>query len=223
MKNYLPYGFAFCFVFVIASCASYGKKNKDLTQVLANTQQTMNSLAAKMPATEDATLIEAYQKLEKKYQELAPALEKCNEKYALTTEYMSTLKEAQRALQRVDKDFTTASDNAFMLDAIYQDYDAKLKSIYSSPKSDANTKVTVTINSNEDEGFFVFGKLSYEKELDIKRFRFNKPTQNAIQDFVPGYYLFWLEKDDRIGEPELHLILSSGEEGTKQLVLKTPK
>lgn len=223
MKNYIPYGFAFCFVFVIASCASYGKKNKDLTQVLANTQQTLNSLAAKMPATEDETLVKAYQQLEKKYQELAPALEKCNEKYALTTAYMSALKEAQRALQRVDKDFNTAPDKTFVLDAIYRDYDAKLRSIYSSPKSDANTKVKVTINSNEDEGFFVFGKLSYEKDLDIKRFRFNKPTQNATQDFVPGYYLFWLEKDDRISEPELHLIISSSDEEEKQLVLKTPK
>jgi len=224
MKNYLTYGFAFYFVFLITNCASsnYETKNKSLNQILAHTKQTINSLATKIPATEDKKLLKAYQNLEKKYQELAPVLEKCNEKYALTTAYMTTLKEAQKTLQRIDKNFKTISNKTFTIDAIYQDFDAKLQSIHKSAKSDANTKVRVIINSNKDEGFFVFGKLSYERDMNIKRFRFNKPTQNAVQDFVPGYYLFWLEKEHRIGEPELHLIMSSEEE-EKQLVLKTPK
>lgn len=223
MKHPYPYSYMLCIMILIYSCASYGPKNKDLDQVLSTTQSTISSLAIKVPTTQDQELIGAFQKLEKKYQELAPALEKCNEKYALTIPYVTTLKEAQKALQRVDKDFTTISDKTFVLDAIYQDYNAKLESINSSPKSDANTKVKVLVNSNEDEGFFVFGKLSYEQDLDIKRFRFNQPTQNATQEFVPGYYLFWLEKDERIGAPELHLIMDNGKEEEKQLVLKTPK
>ncbi|WP_152538416.1 hypothetical protein [Aquimarina macrocephali] len=223
MKNFYQYSLTLCMLILICSCASYGAKNKDLAGVLSNTQQAINNLSAKIPTTSDQTLIKAYQKLEKKYQELAPVLEKCNEKYALTVTYMTTLQEAQKVLQRLDKDFNTISNKGFIIDAIYGDYDAKLQSINSSSKSDANTKIKVLVNSNEDEGFFVFGKLSYEKDLDIKRFRFNKPTQNASQDFVPGYYLFWLEKDDRIGEPELHLIISNGTEEEKQLVLKIPK
>ncbi len=224
MKNYFPYGFAFYLVFVMASCAStsYQTKNKQLSKILANTQQTIKSLATKTQATKDEILIRAFQKLEKKHQELRPALEKCNEKYALTTAYITSLQEAQNALQRIDKDFITSTNKAFIIDAIYRDFDAKLQSINNNPNNDANTKVKITINSNEGEGFFVFGKLSYEKDLNIKRFRFNQPTQNATQDFVPGYYLFWLEKENRIGEPELHLIMSGGKE-EKQLVLKTPK
>ncbi|GAA3522826.1 hypothetical protein GCM10022393_41870 [Aquimarina addita] len=223
MKNYYPYINVLFALLMIYSCASYGPKNKELPEVLSTTEQVLASLADKIPVTEDEVLKNTYLQLVNKYQELAPALKKCNEKYALTVNYMITLREAQKALQRVDKDFNTLTDKAFILDAIYRDYDAKLQSINSSPKSDANTKIKVLVNSNEDEGFFVFGKLSYEQGLDIKRFRFNRPTQNASQDFVPGYYLFWLEKEDLVGEPELHLIMDDGTEGEKQLVLKTPK
>ncbi|MEW7279336.1 hypothetical protein ABW636_12150 [Aquimarina sp. 2201CG1-2-11] len=223
MKNKYSYSIMLCLILCMCSCASYGPKNKDLTGVLSNTQQTITNLTEKIQTTGDKMLIKTGQKLESKYRELAPVLESCNEKYTLTTEYMTTLQEAQRALQRVDKDFNRISDKAFILDAIYLDYNAKLTSIKSNSKSDANSKIKVTVNSNEGEGFFVFGKLSYEQSLNIKRFRFNKPTQNASQDFVPGYYLFWLEKDERIGEPELHLIVSNGAEEVKQLVLKTPK
>ncbi len=223
MKNFYKFILAFYSLVFIYSCASYAPKDNNLSIVLSTSEQALTSLAEKIPAAEDDNLIKAYNKLEKKSKELFPALEKCNKKYALTPEYMATLEEAQKTLRRIDKDFNAIPDKTFIFDAIYLDYDAKLTSINSSEKNDANTKIKVTVDSNEEEGYFVFGKLSYEKTLDIKRFRFNKPTNKASQDFVPGYYLFWLEKEDRVGEPELHLIMSNGSEEEKQLVLKTPK
>ncbi|MBQ4820685.1 hypothetical protein [Aquimarina sp. MMG016] len=223
MENLYKQALAVFILIFISGCASYGPKDNKLSVILSGTQQAVTNLAEKITITEDQDLIAKYYNLEKKYEELFPVLIKCNEKYALTTTYMSTLEEAQKSLQRLYKNFDDITDKSYMLESIYLDYDAKLQSINSSAKSDANTTIKVTINSSEDEGFFVFGKLSYEQNLNIKRFRFNKPTQNASQDFVPGYYLFWLEKEDRVGEPELHLIMSNGKEEEKQLVLKTPK
>ncbi|TSE04094.1 hypothetical protein [Aquimarina algiphila] len=223
MKNFYKLIFASYILLFMYGCASYAPKDNKLSIVLSKTQKAITGLAEKTTVTNDDNLIKAFSKLEKKSIELFPALEVCNKKYALTPEYMATLQEAQKTLERLHKDFNTISNKTFLLDAIYLDYDAKLASITSSAKNDANTKIKVIVDSNEEEGYFVFGKLSYEKELNIKRFRFNKPTHNASQDFVPGYYLFWLEKEDRIGEPELHLIMSDGTEEEKKLVLKTPK
>ncbi len=223
MKNFYKFTFTFYISVFMYSCASYGPTDNTLSVVLSKTQQAVTNLAEKIPATEDDSLIKTYGKLEKMSKELFPVLEECNKKYALTPEYMATLQGAQKIIERIDKDFNTIPDKAFILNAIYLDYNAKLKSIHSSAKNDANTKIRVTVDSSEEEGYFVFGKLSYEKALDIKRFRFNKPTNSATQDFVPGYYLFWLEKENRVGEPELHLIMSNGTEEEKQLVLKTPK
>ncbi|AXT52379.1 hypothetical protein D1818_16590 [Aquimarina sp. BL5] len=208
---------------LISGCASYGPKDNSLAIVLSNTQQALASIGEKIVADGDKELVSAYDTLEKKRSELFPVLEKCNEKYALAPEYITTLKEIEKTVSRVNKEFTTTSDKAFILGAIYKDYDAKLQTIKNTAANNATTKIKVTVNSNEEEGFFVFGKLSYEQGQDIKRFRFNQPTQNAIQDFVPGYYLFWLEKEDRVGEPELHLIMSNSGEEEKQLVLKAPK
>ncbi|WP_298548775.1 hypothetical protein [uncultured Aquimarina sp.] len=208
---------------LITSCASYGPKNNDLTLVLSKSQQTIASLKEKIAVSEEKGLKEAYNNLNEKSAMLFPVLEKCNEKYALTPEYIATLIEIEKTISRINKEFTTTSDKEFILNAIYKDYDAKLQTIKNTAANNATTKIKVTVNSNEEEGFFVFGKLSYEQGQNVKRFRFNQPTQNAIQDFVPGYYLFWLEKEDRIGEPELHLIMSNSGEEEKQLVLKTPK
>ncbi|KAA1243030.1 hypothetical protein [Aquimarina sp. RZ0] len=223
MKSFYQYSFTFCILVLMYGCASYAPTNNKLSGVLSKSEQVILNLSEKILQTKDDDLIVKYNALEEKYKELFPVLENCNKKYGLTTNYVLTLQEAQKALERLDKGFAITQDRVFILDAIYQDYDAKLQSILSSAQNDANTKIRVTVNSSVDDGFFVFGKLSYENKLDIKRFRFNKPTQNASQDFVPGYYLFWLEKEDRIGEAELHLILSNGKEEVKQLVLKTPK
>ena len=222
MKNRYPFTLMIALI-LVSACASYTSTNNHLDSVLSKTEQAMIGLADKVNNTDDQELKKTYTQLEQKRKELFPLLIKCNEKYALTKAYMATLKEAQKTVQRLEKNFDTASDKVFMLNAIYLDYDAKIQSIQNSPKNEANTTIKVVVNSNQEEGFFVFGKLSYEKELDIKRFRFNQPTQNAVQDFVPGYYLFWLEKEDRVSEPELHLIISDGSADGKQLVLKTPK
>lgn len=223
MKKLRQYILMLCVSVFMYGCGSYTPKENNLSIVLLKTKEVITNLGEKVRIAEDDSLIKAYDKLEKKYSELLPALEKCNEKYRLTTSYITTLEEAQNALQRLHKTFNKTSNKTFILNAIYMDYDAKLTSINSSAPSDANTKIRVIVDSSEDEGFFVFGKLSYEQGLDIKRFRFTRPTHNASQDFVPGYYLFWLEKEDRIGEPELHLIMSNGIVEEKKLVLKTPK
>lgn len=223
MKNSHHLVFSFCILVFIASCSSYKPTNNELDELLVATQQTMNQLAEKMPTTEGDSLTTAFTMLEDKSKKLFPVLVNCNKKYKLTKNYMTTLEEAQKALARLNENFDSTANKDFIINAIYMDYDAKLKSITSSATSDANTKIKVTVDSNEDEGFFVFGKLSYEQELAIKRFRFNRPTQNASLEVVPGYYLFWLEKDGRVGTPELHLILSDGSGEPQKLVLKTPK
>ncbi len=223
MKNFYKFAFTFCIVIFIYGCASYKSKDNNLTVVLSKTEQAITRLSEKIATTDNDSLAIVHGKLEKKSKELFPALEKCNEKYRLSKNYMVTLEVAQKKLEHLQDNFESLSHKAFVLDAIYRDYDAMLTSINSSAKNDANTKVRVIVDSSEDEGFFVFGKLSYEQELDIKRFRFNRPTHNASLDFVPGYYLLWLEKEDRVGEPELHLITDNGKEEEKKLVLKTPK
>ncbi|MEB3344039.1 hypothetical protein U6A24_01125 [Aquimarina gracilis] len=212
-----------CISGFVNSCASYAPRNNKLSVVLSKTQQAITGLEEKIIKSKEDELIQVYSKLNKKSEELFPLLKKCNDKYALTTEYIKTLQETEKILRNMVKEYETLPDKIFILDAISQDYDAKLQTIKNTAKNDATTKIKVIVNSNEEEGFFVFGKLSYEQGQDIKRFRFNQPTQNAVQDFVPGYYLFWLEKEDRIGEPELHLIMSNAGEEEKTLVLKTPK
>lgn len=223
MKSLYTSFLAFYTLIFVCSCASYTAGSNKLPEVLSQTQQAVTRLAEKIPATQNDSLITAYNRLEEKRKELFPLLVKCNEKYRLSKDYIATLEGAQKSLQRLYKDFDSISDKAFILEAIYQDYDAKIISIHNSPKKEASDIIKVIVNSSKDEGFFVFGKLSYEQELDIKRFRFNGPTQNATQDFVPGYYLFWLEKDDLVGKPELHLIRNNGIELEKKLVLETPK
>ncbi len=212
----------FAIVF-IHSCASYAPKTNDLTLILAKTNEAITQLEEKISTSTDQELINAYNQLNEKHRELFPLLEKCNEKYALTTEYLSTLRETQKILANMDQNFDQITDKIFMLNAIFQDYEAKLQTIKNTAQNDATTKIKVVVNSGQEEGFFVFGKLSFEKEQEIKRFRFNQPTQNASQDFVPGYYLFWLEKENRVSEPELHLIMSNNGEEEKTLVLATPK
>ena len=212
----------FAIVF-ISGCASYAPKTNDLTAILVKTNEAITQLEKKISTSTDQELINSYNQLNQKHQELFPLLEKCNEKYALTTEYLSTLRETQKILANMDKNFDQIMDKIFMLNAIFQDYEAKLQTIKNTAQNDATTKIKVVVSSGQEEGFFVFGKLSFEKEQEIKRFRFNQPTQNASQDFVPGYYLFWLEKDNRVSEPELHLIMSNNGEEEKTLVLATPK
>ncbi|WP_340200013.1 hypothetical protein [Ascidiimonas sp. W6] len=223
MKYFSKFTLTFYILGFIYGCASYTAKDNKLSATLSSTQQAITNLQEKISASTDDHLIKTFHRLEKKSKELFPTLKDCNKKYALTKEYIATLQEAQKTIKRVDKNFNNIPDKTFILDAIYQDFDAKLITINSSTEKNANTKIKVIVDSNKEEGFFVFGKLSYEKTLDIKRFRFNKPTNSATQDFVPGYYLFWLEKEDRVGEPELHLIMNSGAEEEKKLVLKTPK
>ncbi|WP_109299760.1 hypothetical protein [Aquimarina sp. AU474] len=223
MKPKKIYLILFCIASVLFSCASYGLKNKNLSIVLSQTELALTGLEKKITTSNDPELKKAYSRLKQKSVELFPVLEKCNDKYALTTEYVTTLQASEKTLKNLDKAYETIADKTFILEAIYTDFDAKLQTINNTAKNDATTKIKVIVNSNEEEGFFVFGKLSYEQGQNIKRFRFNQPTQNAIQDFVPGYYLFWLEKEDRVGEQELHLILSTSGEEEKKLILQTPK
>ncbi|TPN86973.1 hypothetical protein [Aquimarina algicola] len=223
MKKIYTFKLTVFMLFFVSACGTYTPKSNHLSAVLSNTQQAMTDLKVKIPTT-DKNLLDAHQTLEQKIKELFPLLRKCNEKYALTKPYMATLEGAEKSLTRLHKDFDNVEDKISILSAIHLDYDAKLKSIQNNPRNEATTKIIVTVDSSEDEGFFVFGKLSFEQGLNIKRFRFNRPTQNASQEFVPGYYLFWLEKENRISEPELHLIVGSGKEKEeKKLVLKTPK
>lgn len=210
-------------IIIMSSCASYRSKKNNLSSVLSQTQQALLDLEEKITPATDPELKEAYFKLKQKSELLFPVLEKCNDKYALSTEYVATLETSKKALLALNKSYDTTVDKTYILEAIRTDYDAKLQTINNTAKNDATTKIKVIVNSNEEKGFFVFGKLSFEQGQDIKRFRFNQPTQNAVQDFVPGYYLFWLEKEDRIGEPELHLIMSNSGEEEKKLILKTPK
>lgn len=223
MKKIVTSYCTFCMLILICSCASYTTVSNKLPEVLSQTQQAVSNLAEKIPDLQNDSLTAAFNRLEEKRKELFPLLIKCNEKYRLSKDYIATLQGAQKSLQRLYEGFDTISDKKYILYAISEDYDAKITSIQNDPNNEATTTIRVIVDSNGDEGFFVFGKLSYEEELDIKRFRFNGPTQNAIQDFVPGYYLFWLEKDGLIGDPELHLIRSNGIELEKKLILKTPK
>ncbi|SNR16917.1 hypothetical protein [Tenacibaculum jejuense] len=219
-------------ILCILSCKStyYANGNPALKTTASKTEQEIKKIkkiaSSEQKKDKDASgglsVLKTIDKLEDKQKELFYLLDGCNERSALTTEYLNSLEESYKALQKVAKEKEIVKRQK-TLEAIYLDYKAKEIAINSSENNDANTKVKVIVDSSEDQGFFVFGKLSFEGNLNIKRFRFTKPTQQASQDFVPGYYLFWLEKGDLIGKPELHLITISGEEKEKILVLKTPK
>lgn len=221
MKKIIPLLFI---TLCLSSCGIYyGANDGSVDLLLTETKEIITTLGEKVTTSGDDELIKAYATLKKESDSLMPVLKRCNENYRLTETYIETLEESKSVLEKLVTAFDTLSDKTYVINAIYQDYNAKLNSINSSKKSDANTKIKVIVDSSEDEGFFVFAKLSYEKDADIKRFRFNRPTDNASQNFVPGYYLFWLEKDDLIGEPELHLISINGSEKEIKIVLKTPK
>lgn len=208
-----------------SSCKTsfYTQGNTDLKVIAMQTKTSLKDLKGNAIKNNDEVILDKLDNIENKRKELFYLLDGCNEKNTLTQEYLNTLKEAQKTIQSVSETYKKTSGKEEILDAIYLDFTAKEASIKSDENNDANIKVKVTIDSTEDEGFFVFGKLSFEQGSNIKRFRFNKPTQKASQDFVPGYYLFWLEKDDLVGKPELHLIILNGEDKVKTLVLKAPK
>lgn len=222
MKKRCVFVIKLCVLFLLCSCASYLPTNNEFPMLLSSTAQAISNLELKVNNSKNNNLKEAYDELTKNSALLFPLLEACNKKYALSEEYIVGIKESKNILVDMESQFETTSNKAFILEAISKDYNAKQQSINNSKNKAATEKVRVTVNSAEEEGFFVYGKLSYEQAKDIKRYRFNKPTQNASEDFVPGYYLFWLEKDQRIGKPELYLIMSDGTDAGKDLILKTP-
>lgn len=209
--------------FFTCKSAYYQQGNSDLKKIANRTTTALQNIKEKAIAAEDISIEKTIDSLESKQKELFYLLDGCNERNALTLEYLNSLKEAQKMLEKIDQDYTAVAHKTAIIKAIYLDFEAKETSINSDENNDANTKVKVIVDSNEDQGYFVFGKLSFEQDLNIKRFRFNRPTQQASQDFVPGYYLFWLEKGELVGEPELHLIMLNGEDTEKTLVLKAPK
>ena len=223
MKQLKVYFICFLITTLVSGCAGYRSKTKDLTLILTKSEQTLNRLQEKIKQSTDSSLRNRFSQLLEKSDTLFPILKKCNEKYALYPEYIATLRETDNTLRALLKDYESISDKQYVINAITQDYDAKIQTIKNTAQNDATTKIKVIVNSNDEKGFFVFGKLSFEHGKDIKRYRFNQPTQNAVQDFIPGYYLLWLEKENRIGTPELHLIMSHSGEEEKRLVLQTPK
>ncbi len=224
MKNFRNYILLSILSISIFSCAVKAPEETNaLASITLKTQQSLKKLADTIYATSDTELIKTFSALKKRQRSLFRLLKKCDRNNKLKPEYLTTLSETQKTLDQLFQNDETINDPQFILESIYLDYDAKQKSINYYVSKDANAKIKVIINSNEEEGAFVFAKLSYEKNKDIKRFRFDSPTNNASQYFVPGYYLFWLEKDGRVSEPELHLIVGDATVTEKKLTLKDPK
>ena len=224
MKNFRNYVLLGILAVSIFSCGVKApEETNPLTSITLKTRQSLKKLADTIYATSDTELIETFSALEKKQRSLFRLLKKCDRNNKLKPEYLVTLSETQKTLDRLFQDEETINDPKYLLESIYLDYDAKQRSINYYVSKDANAKIKVIVNSNKEEGAFVFAKLSYEKNMDIKRFRFNSPTNDASQYFVPGYYLFWLEKDGRTSDPELHLIVGDGTDTEKKLTLKDPK
>ena len=150
----------FAIVFT-SGCASYAPKTNDLTAILVKTNETITQLEEKILISKDRELINAYAELDQKQKELFPLLEKCNEKYALTSEYLSTLRATQKILANMDKNFDQITDKKFMLNAVFQDYEAKLQTIQNTAQNDATTKIKVVVNSGQEEGFFCIWKVIF--------------------------------------------------------------
>lgn len=199
------------------------QESEALLSILAETAASTKKLAGKINTASDKQLVKTFKTLEKRQRRLFPLLKRCDRNNSILPEYLETLSESQKTLERLFRNYETTDDQQFILESIAMDYDAKKRSINYYVSKDANAKIKVIINSNQEEGYFVFAKLSYEKDMNIKRFRFDSPTNNASQYFVPGYYLFWLEKDERVSDPELHLIVGNGTDTEKKLTLKDPK
>lgn len=199
------------------------KEKPTLPSITLKTKQSLKRLSAKIDKNSDKEFVETFKALKKKQRSLFRVLKRCDRNRKLKPEYLLTLNESQKVLDQLFQNYETTEDKQFLLESVYKDYDAKRKSINYYVAKHANAKIKVIINSNENEGYFVFAKLSYEKGMDIKRFRFDSPTNNASLSFVPGYYLFWLEKDGRVSEPELHLIVGDATDIEKRLTLKSPK
>ncbi len=226
MKNPLNYLIIILSMSML-SCAVKAQKAPETLAVFPSitlkTEQSLKKLTDKIYDTSDKELIKTFKALKKKQRQLFRVLKRCNRNLQLTPEYLVTLSESQKVLDQLFQNYEKTDNKQFLLESIYKDYAAKRKSINYYVAKDANAKIKVIINSNENEGYFVFAKLSYEKGMDIKRFRFDSPTNNASLSFVPGYYLFWLEKDGRVSEPELHLIVGDATDIEKRLTLKSPK
>jgi len=199
------------------------KEADGLPSITLKTKASIEKLSDKINTTSDKQIRKTFKALKKKQRQLFRVLKRCNRNRQLTPEYLLTLSASQKVLDQVYQNYETTDNKQFLLESIYKDYTAKRESINYYVAKDANAKIKVIINSNENEGYFVFAKLSYEKDMDIKRFRFDSPTNNASLSFVPGYYLFWLEKDGRVSEPELHLIVGDATDIEKRLTLKSPK
>ena len=224
MKNFRNYILLSILSISIFSCAVKAPEETNaLASITLKTQESLKKLADTIYATSDTELIKTFSALKKRQRSLFRLLKKCDRNNKLKPGYLTTLSETQKTLDQLFQNDEAINDPQFILESIYLDYDAKQKSINYYVSKDANAKIKVIINSNEEEGAFVFAKLSYEKNKDIKRFRFDSPTNNASQYFVPGYYLFWLEKDGRVSEPELHLIVGDATVTEKKLTLKDPK
>lgn len=223
MKNLIYY----LIVILLITAFSCGIKAPDeknpLTSIELKTRQTLEKLGDTLYATSDGELIDIFKALEKKQRSLFKVLWRCDRNNKLEPGYVTTLSKNQEALDSLYRNYDTVDNKKFIMESVYMDYDAKRRSINYYVSKDANAKIKVIVNSNEEEGYFVFAKLSYEKDKEVKRFRFDGPTNNAAQYFVPGYYLFWLEKGERTSDPELHLIVGDGTETERKLTLKDPK
>lgn len=169
---------------------------QEYSKVLLKTQTNLTKLAEKVYQTEDENLIRSFKNLEensKKTQKNLIALEDYSN---FPNEYLFTLVDSNSALIRLSNDMEDVEEAKQLIDYISEDYKAKANSINFGITTDVNSKIKVTVETIGGSGYSVFVKYSYDLDIDKKRFLFNNKTNNSVRYFSPGYYIFWIEKED---------------------------
>lgn len=184
--------------FLVTGCGLYvtQESSKAYQEVALNTQNSMTGLSNKINGIREVNVKSSFQQLENAHQKLFTLLEECNRQYKIEADYLATLIQSQKALEKVLTNTYTPEKTIQILEGVTNDYKAKTKSVVPGPKTNIVPKLDLVVQTSISQGYKAYVKYSFDFDTDIVRFEFNNPTNNAKTKLAPGYYIVWIEKGD---------------------------
>ncbi|GGI58493.1 hypothetical protein GCM10011444_28020 [Winogradskyella haliclonae] len=182
-------------------------------EVAFKTQQTMTYLAESIYKTNSVELRNSFVELEETHNRLFKILVDYSESdNVISEDYLLSLENSQKVLEELSNPFEDIKASLRLFEAIKYDYKAKLQSIDYGISISINEKVKVTVKTTKSSGYFAYIKYSSDENINIKRLRFNNPTNNAERYLSPGYYIIWVEKDNNKSKERFIEITSTNED-----------
>jgi hypothetical protein len=113
--------------------------------------------------------------------------------------FFYSLKSAQQAIEILSTNYSADSIRT-VTEYLTKDYQTKISASGSTslPVTTTSIKVYIEVNRNGQlkGGYDVQCNYMWEASLKKGKFRSNEPTNNAYLNLSPGYYIFYVLKDD---------------------------